>query len=426
MKKLVFTVIALLLFSVNLIVISADDSDGWEKSFIDDFELYSDGKVEEQSDFTDNWTNAFWSGSIDNGIDIDDVATIKTEGDNKYLNMDYTGSFFYMSPTNLRAKNFEVEFDTRSHDLTDAWVGISMRKAYRDVRYNGGTGMMLYFRTKYIENVDGDIIGESLAIQALRGGSLSTTDLNDELVGDQVIEYIYPTDGPIDANEQIKDNWFAIKIVVSETENDNEATYEVYIDDVLKTTLTYSRASLDIYGYISLHGCTGDLDVDNFKITVLDEIAPPPIVRINRLVDSLGSVGELFEFPGDEEGDIELIDDADDLIVVEIMQPNSEVLTLDAGVFSFTPTLAGVHTIRYVAVNAAGDQGVQEFLVNVQAAETEEPEDPIDEPEDPIDEPDEPIDEPSSGNNVGVIIISSVAGLGLIGAGTYFFIIKKK
>lgn len=430
MKK-IFSIILVLLFTLTLSVSVRAEEATWNKTFFDDFESYGTGKVETQTAFTDVWTNDGWSGVNPDPVDINDVATIKSEGGNQYLNINYESSFFYMSPHSYRAKNFEVEFDTRSHDLTDAWIGVNMRKEYRDIRYNGGTSLMLYFRSIYIYDEAEQIVGEALIIQALRGGSLSTTDLDGLLVGENKIEYIYPEDGPIDPEQQIKSNWFNIRIVVSETENDNESLYEVYINDEHKTSLTYARASLNTYGYIGLHGCTGDLDVDNFSIASNDEVAPPPIVRVNRLIDSAGNLGVPFEFPGAEEGDLDVVDDADGVVVVQVLQPNNEVLTIDEGTYSFTPTLPGIHTLSYIVENGDGSTSTADFLINVGEAE-----DPDDEPDDePIDDPDdEPIDEPDDESNDDVeentgstgLIVAIISGVVIvIGAGV-FFIIKRK
>lgn len=423
MKKIIafgLTLCIVLIFSLS---VQADESPTWDKIFSDDFEEYQTGKVENQDSFKSVWTNDGWSGTNQNPTDINDVATIQVEDNNQFVNMDYDSSFFYMSPTNFRANEFEVEFDFRSHDLKDAWVGINMRKEYRDIRYNGGTGLMVYFRTKYIKNSEDQIVGEALVVHALRGGSLSTTDLDDLLVGDRVIEYIYPESEPIDPTEQIQSRWFNVRVHVENTANSNEALYQIYVDDVLLASLTYARASLNIAGYFGLHACTGDIDVDNLYIESFDEVAPPPIIRVNRLVNTVGTVGEEFAFPGGEENDIELIDDADQKVLIEVIQPNSEVIVIADSTYVFTPTQAGIHTLRYTAENAFGEEGTVEFLINVQ--EAEDPEEP-EEPEEPI-EPEEPQDpEEPSKNNTILWIALSIVGVSLIGFGTYIFVIKKK
>jgi hypothetical protein len=420
MKKILVALIALLSFSLMNDNIQAEEVT-WEKTFVEDFESYNNGKVETQENFTSKWTNDGWSGTNPNPTDINDVATIRTENTNKFMNMTYASSFFYMAPTNFRANEFEVEFDFRSNDLTDAWIGVNMRKEYRDIRYNGGTGMMFYFKTIYIKNLEGDIIGESLLIQSLRGGSLSTTDLDSLLVGDRLIEYIYPEGEAIDPTKQIKSNWYNVKIKVTNTDNANESLYEIFINDVAMATLTYARASINVYGYFGLHSCTGDIDVDNFKIQSFDEVAPPPIVRVNQMIEPTGKVGDVFEVPGSDEKDLELIDDADGKVTIQVTLPNQEIITLDEGVYQFTPTIAGIHTLSYVAENQAGTKAQVDFLINV--SEKDDPVDPDPVDPDPVDpDPDKPEEE----SNTGLIIGFSVAAVAIIGAGVFFFVSKKK
>ncbi|XFA98610.1 hypothetical protein ACAG96_07015 [Candidatus Izemoplasma sp. B36] len=368
MKKIFILITLLPIVFFSTFTVKADSA--WEQSFTDDFESYTVGKAESQTALTDVWTNDGWNESNDNASDVFDIATIKEEGGNKYLNMDYDSSFFYMAPTTMRAKEFAVEFDFRSHDLTDSWVGVVMRKEFRDTRYNGGTGMMFYFRTKYLTDNEENIIGESLVILVLRGGSLSTTDLNDQLVGQTVIEYIYPTEGEIDPAQQILNNWYTAKIVVSDTENAKEALYEVYINDVFMSSLTYSRSSLDIYGYFSLNSCVGDFDVDNFSIQSNDTVAPPPKVYVNKLIDSSGTVGEEILLPGGEEGDLLLIGDDDDIVEIEIIDPEQNSITLASGVFSFTPDMEGIYTVRYVVRSTVAGEGYEEFYISIQADST--------------------------------------------------------
>jgi hypothetical protein len=376
MKKMILGLLIAMVFAFGHMTTYAEEENAG-LTFQDDFENYDLGKVETQQSFTDHWTNDGWSGANEDPVDINDVATIQSEDGNKFVNFNYNSSFFYMSPHDFRAKTFEVEFDTRSHDLTDAWVGVNMRKEYRDIRYNGGTGLMFYFRTIFIKDEEQNVIGESLTIQALRGGSLSTTDLDDLIVGNKTIEYIYPEAGEIDPEQRIASRWFNIRIVVTETENDKEAQYDVYIDDELRATLTYARSSLDVYGYVSLHACTGDIDVDNFNLVSNDEVAPPPIIRVNRLIDSLGTVGESFEFPGAEENDLDLIDDADGVVEISVLQPNSDVLEIDEGVYQFTPTMEGIHTLVYKAENSDGAEATAEFLINVSASTPDDTTDPV-------------------------------------------------
>lgn len=383
-----FLMVILPLSFLMLVSFNQVQAAGWEKEFFDDFENYPVGKVEDSDDFTARWTNDAWSGSNDKSVDINDVATIKDENGNKYLNINYTGSFFYMSPHNLRAKEFEVEFKTRSHDLTDAWLGVNTRREYRDTRFNGGTGLMIYFRSKYITDDKSNIIGESFAMQALRGGSLSTTDLTDDIVGSKVIEYLYPTDGTaIDPTKQIKGNWFNIKLRITETEKLNEVKVEAFVNDVLLGTLFHTRASLNRYGFISLNGCTGDIDVDDFKISVLDTVSPPPIVRVNKLIEQVTTINTELNLPGAKEGDVELIGAKDNKFQIIITTPKDEKIVLDDNVFTFTPTVAGVHNIKYTAINSDGVESYEEFLVNVKEEEAKDPETPEnpEEPETPED-----------------------------------------
>lgn len=368
MKKFMILLALLPLIFFSAITVKADAT--WEKNFSDDFENYAAGKVETQTDFTDVWTNDLWSGTNPKATDINDVATIKSEDGNRFLNIDYDSSFFYMAPKTIRAMEFEIEFDFRSHDLDNAWVGVNMRKEFRDTRYNGSTGMMFYFKTQYVKDVDDNVIGESIAVQALRGGSLSTTDLNDQFIGNTVVQYLYPTEGEIDSAKQIMDNWYNVRIVVSNTENAKEALYEVYIDDTYMASITYSRSSLNIYGYFSLNACTGNFDVDNFSIQSNDTVAPSPKVYVNKLIDASGQLGEEITLPGGEDGDLLLVGDDDDVVEIQIIDPEQTSYTLDAGVFKFTPDKAGVYTVKYIVNSELGGQGSEEYYISIQEEQT--------------------------------------------------------
>ncbi len=410
--------------------------DDWEKTFFDDFSAYSIGKAEDSQDFKDVWTNDLWSGTNPTAQDINDVATIKQEGANKYLNLNYDGSFFYISPHNFRAKEFEVSFKMRSHDLTSAWVGVVVRKAYRDARFNGTTNMMLYFRTIYIEDESNNVVGEMIQVQAQRGGSLSTTDLTSEIVdasgntGSEAVlsvTYMYPEQGDIDTAQQIKDNWYDIKVVVSDTGERNEASYEMYINDSLIGTLTHARSSLDTYGFISLTACTSDIDVDDFSITSNDTVSPPPIVRVNKLVGQTGTVNETISLPGSEDGDIELIGDADNKVEIVIGKPDGTDETLAEGVYEFTPTEEGIYTVTYLAKNASNGEGTVEFMISVQGDEstttttTEDTNDITTTENDTT-----PSADDSDDSNGSTIIIVVIAAIVLVGGATSYFILRKK
>ncbi|MFA7376903.1 MAG: hypothetical protein WCZ13_05280, partial [Acholeplasmataceae bacterium] len=157
------------------------------------------------------------------------------------------------------------------------------------------------------------------------------------------------------------------------------------------------------------------------KIQSLDEVAPPPIVRVNQMIEPTGKVGDVFEVPGSDEKDLELIDDADGKVTIQVTLPNQEMITLEEGVYQFTPTLAGIHTLSYVAENQAGAKAQVDFLINV--AEKDDPVDPDPVDPDPVDpDPDKPEEE----SNIGLIIGLSAGAAAIIGAGVYFFVLKKK
>ncbi len=431
MKKTLLTFIFMI---VILFTSTVETKATWQKTFTDDFQSYELGKAEDQQAVKDVWTNDGWSGENLNPTDINNVATIKQEGTNKYLNLKYQGSFFYMSPKNFRAKEFDFSFKMRSNSFEDAWVGINMRKEYRDIRYNGGTGLMIYFRSVYTVDKNDQIVGEAITVEALRGGSLSTTDLTGLMEGEKAVRYNYPEGEAPNPNEQLKGRWLDIKITVRDTTNKNEALYEVFIDDVKYASLIYARSSLNVSGYFGLHACMSDVDIDDVHIVSYDAVSPPPIVRVNKLVTEVGKVGEVMEFPGGEEGDLELIDDADGIVVLQIKQPNEEIITLEQGVFEFTPTMEGIHILSYIVENSENTKSQKDFLINVKPSEqegSEVPETP-EKPETP--ETPEPPETPETPNQpeekkgLGAIIpiIISVAAVVVIGVGVVAGILIKK
>lgn len=413
MKKIILFPIVLLFTLLVINTKTYAEEVIWEKDFFDDFESYQTGKIENNNSFKENWTNHYFSGSDNNSNDIIDVGTIKQEADNKFLNLNYDSSFFYVTPHNYRAKDFELTFDLRSSSFNqESWVGINFRKEYRDARYNGTRGFFITITASENKNESNDVIGEAYSVAIYRGGSLSETNLSDDIVGSRKIESTH--DDP--ADEQLKNNWVKVKLEVESTDKKGEVVIKVSINDELLATLNHTRSALDTYGYISLNSVLGDFDIDNFKITAKDQTPPPPIIRLLEVLPSEGKVDEVFNLPKADK--YELIGDSDDKVEIEILNPDTTTTKLEQDVYEFTPTKEGIYTIRFIAENSFGDKTVEEVMVRIIKDDIEEPTEPVD----PVD-PTEP-DKPSKKTLSWVWI--SLGGLALLCTLLGIFVIIKK
>ncbi len=413
-KRITITFVLLMVLMLGTVTVHAQED--W-RLFEEDFESYDLGAPEEQEAFTDTWTNHSWSGSGDADPNVDGVLDIREENSNQYLNFEHNDSFFYMGPHDIRSKDFEISFDFRANDLTDAWIGWNVRKEFRDARFNGTTGMLIYLRTVHTHDTDENITGEQVVVNFLRGGLMSETDLNDEATGDRAYVYEYPTEGPVE-EDRIKGNWLNARIVVSDTENEGEAEYKVYINDQLQGTLVHSRNALDIYGFMSLNASTGNYDIDNIRIELNDEEPAPPLVRISTSVPQTADVGEEIELPSFDEGDIELIGAAEEDFYIEIETPDENTIQLDPGVFTYTPASTGIYTIRFMAENDTGQIGESSHLINV--SESDDPGDETTTTEDVTDPNDD--NEPNEDANNTGLIIGIVAGVIVVGVAGVFFL----
>lgn len=431
MKK-IFSLMMFVITSVIFVIAPtyAQETE-WEKEFIEDFDAYEVGKIEDSEAFKSKWTNDLWSGTNPSAVDINDVGQIKEETDNKFLNLNYEGDFFYIAPHNFRAKELEISMDVRVPEFDgNSWIGINTKKAYRDTRYNGGTGILVIFKHHIEYDESDNIVGESIVADFFRGGSLSLTDLNDDVEGDRKLTYNYPETGPVEENRLVG-KWNNYKITIENTDVENEISVVASINGTVIGTLIHRRSSLNIFGYTSLNSTLGNFDVDNFKIESFDEVAPPPIIRLLDQIPMEGKVGEVFNLPPEDR--YELIDDEDGKVEIVITPPTGEDIALELDTYAFTPEEAGVYIIRFIATSANGSSSYEEHSIVVTANETDPDETDPDETDPDETDPDEtnpgdtdPEDTDDSGNNTLVIVLSIVGGLVIIGGVVAVIFIRKR
>lgn len=189
------------------------------------------------------WTN----GHLDNDPDtVDDaevigVAEIK-DGQMHVENKSTGGSFFYIAPKDIKAKNFTISMKVKSLDFTGSWIGFSVRKDTND-RYNGSNNVLHTF--KFEET--------AISYQAYRGYP----------GGAGVVALTKNTSEAAVFTDKV-DDWHTYKLVVKDN------IYTAYVDDQIVGVVDYSNKKIDVAGYISINVCVGDVLIDDVRVEVQD------------------------------------------------------------------------------------------------------------------------------------------------------------
>ncbi len=203
--------------------------------------------------FTDNFASGNFSKWTNLAIEKGDKADTECAGKatiaNSTLtikNFDPVGSFFYLSPKNIKTKNFTVSMKVKSNSLHDGWIGFSVRKETND-RYNGSNNVLFTYRL----NSEGSWLG------ALRGYSGSITSLDTKV-----------TDKATFTGDLTQ--YHVFKLVVKDT------TYTAYIDDMKLGTLVYDKLLINTAGYMSINACLADIAIKDFSLQTEDGVVVTP------------------------------------------------------------------------------------------------------------------------------------------------------
>ncbi|MFC5403243.1 family 16 glycoside hydrolase [Cohnella soli] len=232
MKKM--TALIVLLIAAMTMASQAFGATKAATAFTEDF---SSGK------FT-KWTN----GHLDNDPktpddkETIDVATIE-KGQLHINNKETGGSFFYIAPKDVKAKNFTISMKMKSLDFKGSWVGFSIRKDVND-RYNGSNNILNTFTFN----------DKGITYQAYRGypGGAGVVQLNKKVTKAAAF------------TTKIKE-WHTYKLVVKDD------TVTATIDDKVVGVLKYDNAKVQNKGFISINACVADVLIDDVKITIDDK-----------------------------------------------------------------------------------------------------------------------------------------------------------
>jgi len=171
-----------------------------------------------------------------------DVATIE-KGQLHINNKDTGGSFFYMAPKGIKAKNFTISMKVKSLDFNGSWVGFSVRKDEND-RYNGSNNILNTFSFNE----------KGIVYQAYRGYP----------GGGGVVSLKKNTSKTAVFTTKIKE-WHTYKLVAKDD------TFTASIDGKVVGVLKYDNAKVQNKGYISINACVANVLIDDVKVTVDDK-----------------------------------------------------------------------------------------------------------------------------------------------------------
>lgn len=207
--------------------------------------------------FTDDFSSgnfSKWSNlAIEEGDKADTECSGKATIANSTLtikNFDPVGSFFYLSPKNIKTKNFTVSMKVKSNTLNDGWIGFSVRKETND-RYNGSTNILFTYRL----STEGSWLG------ALRGYAGSVADMSSKLTEKQSF-----------TGDLLQ--YHVFKLVVKDT------VFTAYVDDMKIGVLTYDKAATNAAGFMSINACMADVSIKDFKLETEDGVVvsgPTPL-----------------------------------------------------------------------------------------------------------------------------------------------------
>jgi len=192
------------------------------------------------------WTN----GHLDDDpetVDDDEVIGVAEIKDGvMHVNNKATGgSFFYIAPKDIKAKNFTISMKAKSLDFTGSWIGFSVRKDTND-RYNGSNNVLHAF--KFEES--------AISFQSYRGypGGAGVVALTKNT-----------TQSAVFADKV--DDWHTYKLVAEDN------IFTAYVDDQIVGVVDYSNKKTDVAGYISINVCVGDVMIDDVSVEVRDDEA---------------------------------------------------------------------------------------------------------------------------------------------------------
>ena len=235
MKKLSLIATALLL----LLAFAAVPASAAKVVFTEDFS---------SGDFS-KWTNGHLDDDPETPDDAEviDVAVIK-DGQLHISNKETGGSFFYIAPKDVKAKNFKISMKVKSLDFSESWVGFSVRKDVND-RYNGSNNVLHTF----IFNEAG------IAYHPHRGYP----------GGGGVISLAKNTTNNEPFTKDIKD-WHTYTLIAKDN------LFTAMIDDQVVGELDYGNAKVQNAGYISINLCVGSVIIDDVTVEVHDDDAAAP------------------------------------------------------------------------------------------------------------------------------------------------------
>jgi|GEM_PF-2552345 hypothetical protein len=193
----------------------------------------------------DKWTNAV----LDDDPDTDDkelVDVAKIENGMLYINNKATGgSFFYIAPKDIKAKNFTISMRAKSLDFSGSWIGFSVRKDTNE-RFNGSNNVLHTF----IMNETG------IAFHAYRGYP----------GGGGVVSLAKQTTQNEPFTNNIED-WHTYTLIVKDN------LFTAMVDDQIVGVVDYSNNRINEAGYISINVCIGEVYIDDVQLEVHDDSA---------------------------------------------------------------------------------------------------------------------------------------------------------
>lgn len=226
-----FTILMLLLMNV-FVVMAGNTAATFIEDFSGDFSKLTNGHLDNDPNTPDD-------------KECIDVAKIEN-GALHINNKPIGGSFFYIAPKDIKAKNFTVSAKVKALSLDDSWVGFSIRKDVND-RFNGCNNVLITFRL----TPDGAVFD---ANRGYPGGS-------------GVIGLKKKISNPAVFTGNLKE-FHTYKIVAKDN------LFSAFIDDQPVGVLNYDK--LMDAGYISLNACVVDIIVDDFTVVVEDGPAGTP------------------------------------------------------------------------------------------------------------------------------------------------------
>ncbi|WP_214626625.1 family 16 glycoside hydrolase [Paenibacillus agaridevorans] len=192
------------------------------------------------------WTNGHLDDDPETVDDDEVIGVAEIKDEMMHVNNKATGgSFFYIAPKDITAKNFTISMRAKSLDFTGSWIGFSVRKDTND-RYNGSNNVLHAF--KFEES--------AISFQAYRGYP----------GGAGVVALTKNTTQSATFADKV-DDWHTYKLVAEDN------IFTAYVDDQVVGVVDYSNKKIDFAGYISINVCVGDVMIDDVSVEVQDDEA---------------------------------------------------------------------------------------------------------------------------------------------------------